>query len=78
MRRGMTGLDIIQESMKNARNNTTFDGWKDKSERIGNTFEMSLLLNRLVFTTEPENMKALLTSQFNDFGRNSIVGVTLE
>lgn len=65
----LLGLDIIQDSMKNSRNNTTFDGWKDKSERVGYTFEMTLLLNRLVFTAEPENIKALLTSQFNDFGK---------
>jgi len=74
----VTGLDIIQDSMKNSRNNTTFDGWKDKSERVGYTFEMTLLLNRLVFTAEPENIKALLTSQFNDFGKDSVIEATLE
>jgi len=64
--------------MKNARNNTTYDGWKEKSERVGYTFEMTLLLNRFVFTAEPENMKALLTSQFNDFGRSSTTDVTVD
>ncbi|KAF8424915.1 cytochrome P450 [Tirmania nivea] len=65
----LLGLDIIRNSMKNAKNYTTFDGWKEKSERVGYTFEMTLLLNRCMFTAEPENMKALLTSQFNDFGK---------
>lgn len=65
----LLGFDIIQNSMRNAKNNTTYDGWKDKAERVGYTFEMYLLLNRIVFTAEPENVKALLTGQFNDFGK---------
>ena len=78
MRWGVLGLDIIHNSMQNAKNNRSFYGWKEKSERVAYTFEMTLLLNRFVFTSEPENLKAILTSQFNDFGRNSTIEVILE
>lgn len=39
---------------------------------MGYTFEMILLGHRFIFTAEPENIKALLSSQFNDFGELTI------
>ena len=55
--------------MDRVKKNTTYDGWKEKCETAGYTFEMTLLLKRIIFTADPENMKALLTTQFTDFGK---------
>ena len=63
------GFDIIKGSMNHAKKSTTYYGWRDKCEKVGYTFEMTLLLNRIIFTADPENMKALLTTQFTDFGK---------
>lgn len=44
-----------------------------KARKIGHfplTIEInSLISNRIIFTIDPENIKALLTGQFNDFGK---------
>jgi len=63
------GFDIIKGSMNHAKKSTTYYGWRDKCENVGYTFEMTLLLNRIIFTADPENLKALLTTQFTDFGK---------
>lgn len=33
-----------------------------------NTVEISLLGKRIIFTDDPENIKAILASQFGDYG----------
>jgi hypothetical protein len=32
------------------------------------TMELEMLWKRIIFTSEPENIKAVLATQFNDFG----------
>lgn len=59
--------------MRNANRNVTYYGWKEKCDRLGYTFEMTVIMTRVVFTSEPENLKAVLTTQFNDFGKPSTV-----
>lgn len=41
---------------------------RDLHWRYGETFSMDILGSRAIFTDEPENIKALLATQFQDFG----------
>ncbi|KAF8456749.1 cytochrome P450 52A5 [Kalaharituber pfeilii] len=66
------GFDIIYASVQAAKNNESYEGWKKKTDAFGYTFEMTLLLQRMVFSVEPENVKAILTSQFYDFGKGEL------
>ena len=62
------GLDFIYFSLKNANRNRSYEGWREKSQKLGHTFELTILLRRFLFTAEPENIKAILATQFADFG----------
>jgi hypothetical protein len=52
-----------------ARNNANRQFWAKRFKEFGNhTMEMTVLGQRLIMTDEPENIKAILATQFHDFG----------
>lgn len=71
--------DFIFKSMQAAKSHKDLEFWKQstlnaqKANKISfrpYTAEINQLIsNRLIFTTDPENIKAMLTGQFNDFGK---------
>ena len=72
----MLGLGFIATSLRNSILHTEFDGWRtffaDVSLRDGrmvNTIEASPSGRRLILTSDPENIKAILATQFQDYGR---------
>lgn len=44
-----------------------FEGFKN------HTMESTILGNRIIMTAEPENIKAILATQFLDFGKRSFL-----
>lgn len=61
------GLDNIWESIQWARKDMEL--WEHRLELLGtDTMEMNLLGERVILTQDPENIKALLASQFGDYG----------
>lgn len=67
------GIDIVYRSFHHSRNDTDIDFWQwlfawspnDHSK----TIEIGLARQRWIFTADPENIKAILATQFQDFGK---------
>ncbi|KAK0438207.1 cytochrome P450 [Armillaria borealis] len=57
-------LGRVVDGFKNGYPGEVFQTW---SERYGHTFSFGSLSDRRVFTTEPEHVKAILATQFQDF-----------
>lgn len=67
------GLDFVYGAVKYARENRTLAFW-EKSIPLGPvdhnyTFEFRTIGQRVMFTAEPENIKAILATQFQDYGK---------
>jgi hypothetical protein len=66
---GVVGVDTTLEVIRYARNNANRQFWAKRFKEFGNhTMEMTVLGQRLIMTDEPENIKAILATQFHDFG----------
>lgn len=73
-------LDIIYYTVQATINHKNLDKWYDyfkdsETDADGNgmfTTEMRALGRRAVFTADPENIKAILATQFQDFGKGEI------
>lgn len=65
------GLDIVFGAMRNAYRNQNVKSWQRWFENTKNhgTVEATILSRRTVFTADPVNIKAVLASQFEDFGK---------
>ena len=62
-------LDVTYTSIQYSKRNEIYILWRDRMLELGSyTFEMTILLERVIFTAEPANIKAVLATQFNDFG----------
>ncbi|PBK58493.1 cytochrome P450 [Armillaria solidipes] len=62
-----SGLSILRERVTSFRNGYPSDVFQKWSEQYGNTFTFSTFSDRRIFTTEPEHIKAILATQFQDF-----------
>lgn len=67
-------FDIIYQFVQAYRANAQLDFWRDLFQRYGspaNPYTMALgsKSRRVIFTADPENIKALLATQFEDFGK---------
>lgn len=63
------GLDFIWDSIKSSSKNEDLIRFPRLLNEKGHTLEMSILGERIIITDEPENIKALLSSQFSDYGK---------
>lgn len=43
------------------------------ADKYGRTFEMQMMGMRLIVTDEPENIKAIMSSQFGDYGEGELL-----
>lgn len=74
------GLDIVYGAVKATIQHKNLDKWLEfystaKADADGNgsyTCELTVMGRRTVFTSDPENIKAILATQFNDFGKGEI------
>jgi hypothetical protein len=66
------GLDLLWISIKSLRNHTFLETTKEMLYRGRNTVEYLVLGNTAVITVEPENIKTILSSKFQDFGLGQV------
>lgn len=60
----------MKEAIRAAKDHTSLQFWRDRFADVGcYTGEVSLLGLPIVSTAEPENIKAVLATQFSDFGK---------
>ncbi|KAK0745966.1 cytochrome P450 [Schizothecium vesticola] len=66
------GLDIIYNSVQAAMNHRILDQWRMYLSPSNNwTAETRIVARRIIFTAHPDNIKAILATQFNDFGKGA-------
>lgn len=67
------GVDIVYRSIRHSQNHTEIDFWEYLFNWSPNghskTVELFLARQRWIFTADPENIKAILAAQFQDFGK---------
>ncbi|KAK7516144.1 putative cytochrome 52A4 [Phyllosticta citriasiana] len=68
------GLDLVYTTLKAVWNNQAYEMWHNIFYTYGNptnpyTVEFRLGGMRMIFTADPENIKAILAAQFQDYGK---------
>ncbi|CCX31620.1 Similar to Cytochrome P450 52A1; acc. no. P10615 [Pyronema omphalodes CBS 100304] len=67
------GLSEVYCVLKYAKMNKNREFWAMRFTELQNyTMELEMLWKRIIFTSEPENIKAVLATQFNDFGKGEV------
>ncbi|RAH57319.1 n-alkane-inducible cytochrome P450 [Aspergillus piperis CBS 112811] len=62
------GLDLLVQAFRYDRRQQILKFFLDVVAKSGTTFEQNLLFSRGVDTIDPQNIQALLSTQFDDFG----------
>ncbi len=66
-------IDVVLRSISNATSNKDLDFWAWlfawSPDKHSPTVEVSLARQRFIFTADPENIKAILATQFQDYGK---------
>ncbi|PWW73352.1 cytochrome P450 52A5 [Tuber magnatum] len=64
------GLDVVERAVVAARANKYMELWEGWFKIAGSrTIEISIIGTRAILTDDPENIKAVLASQFHDYGK---------
>lgn len=68
------GIDYILEIVKYAESDMSLEFWDKNFRQFGNrnnpyTLEATIGARRVITTADPENIKAILATQFNDYGK---------
>ncbi|KAK8137928.1 cytochrome P450 [Apiospora sp. TS-2023a] len=64
------GLDIVRDQVNATMNHKNLEMWtKLLADKPEYTAETTIVGKRLFFTADPENIKAILASQFTDYGK---------
>ncbi|KAI9653030.1 MAG: hypothetical protein M1831_006237 [Alyxoria varia] len=68
------GLDFVYDIVRHSKKDSNLRFWHKNFMLIGNpanpyTFEVDCGGERIIVTADPENVKAILATQFNDFGK---------
>jgi len=66
------GIDVVIGSIHSTmshKNLQTWQGWLKYDKNFGQTVEGTPAGLRCIFTADPENIKAILASQFQDYGK---------
>jgi cytochrome P450 len=66
------GIQAIQRHLKTAREGTLLATQLDRYKTFGETFKNRMLFDDFIITADPQNVKAMLATQFKDFGLASI------
>lgn len=62
------GIDNLLESIKAKKEQRLLERFRGNFDKYGHTFKGKLITQHLVATREPENVKAILSMRFKDFG----------
>lgn len=66
------GMDIAFTSLNYAMNDKIMDFWElifTQAPAESNTIELTMARQRYIFTADPENVKAILATQFEEYGK---------
>ncbi|KAF2436084.1 cytochrome P450 [Tothia fuscella] len=68
------GLDLVYEAITHSNRNELLQFWLRGFQKYGNptnpwTLESAIAGDRFLLTADPENIKAILATQFNDYGK---------
>ncbi|EMR86435.1 putative cytochrome p450 alkane hydroxylase protein [Botrytis cinerea BcDW1] len=66
------GLDLVLDTIKNAKNLRHLEGTSKRYEQHGTTFTSKLITYPTVFTIDTENVKTILATKFDDYRLSSI------
>ncbi|PPQ86761.1 hypothetical protein CVT25_012406 [Psilocybe cyanescens] len=61
------GITLLMKMLDNLKNGHPGDMFVEWSEKYGNTWNLRILFENRFFTTEPEYIKAILATQFDNF-----------
>ena len=68
------GLSLLFKTLKMSKAYKNLEMWRQifpSPDRTGATAETRLMGRRILFTIDPENIKAILATQFGDFGKGA-------
>lgn len=69
---GLLGIGMVKEAISSMWNGTLLEFLGERAgQSSARTFQLNVAGKRIFFTIEPENIKALLATQFNDFALGS-------
>jgi hypothetical protein len=61
---------VILGAVRMAKKHLYREFWEDRFKRMGShTLESCVMGKRIIVTDDPENIKAILATQFHDYGR---------
>ena len=63
----LIGIDLMLENLKAWKASRLLDQLRSRFQRVGNTYRATIAGNRMIFTVEPENIRAIFADQFNNF-----------
>ena len=63
----LVGLDTVLENLRALRGKCLLNIMKSRFTKAGNTYSATIAGNSMICTIEPENVKAVLAAQFDDF-----------
>jgi hypothetical protein len=63
----LIGLDLFLQRLKDGKNNNTLWRAIGRYQKAGNTLSFVVMGKTIFATIEPENLKAILATQFEDF-----------
>lgn len=70
------GIDIVYRSVSHSHDGTDIDFWEWlfawSPNKHSKTIEVNFARHRWIFTADPENIKAVLATQFQDFGKGRL------
>ena len=74
--RSHTGIDFVYSAIQHAARDENLQFWDQQFRTYGNpsnpyTIEAIAGGLRIIFTADPENIKAVLATQFNDYGKGA-------
>ncbi|PPQ73115.1 hypothetical protein CVT26_014736, partial [Gymnopilus dilepis] len=67
------GLDVLRRFLDNLSNGYPGDLFVEFTKEYGHTFNFRILFENRFFTTEPEYIKAILASQFENFEKGRVI-----
>ncbi|KAG7440390.1 cytochrome P450 monooxygenase pc-3 [Guyanagaster necrorhizus] len=73
-----SSISILRQVLHSFRNGYPLEIFQKWSEEYGNTFTFNSFSERRMFTVEPEHVKAILATQFQDFEKGHIFYVAAD
>ncbi|KAH8905143.1 cytochrome P450 [Coniochaeta sp. PMI_546] len=64
------GFDFVRRAVNSTMEHKNLEFWRENFTKFGGwTGETNIIGRRIIFTADPENIKAILATQFGDYGK---------